>query len=92
MAVFYVDLLMTEQSNPMSPTLLEIVVVMVLVIVGWQIGVGLAPLIWRRWQRAKAQLDHIDQRVNAAAGQTARKESNHERATGIQSATDADEQ
>lgn len=76
----------------MSPTLLEIVVVIILVILGWQIGLGLAPLIWRRWQRTKAQLDQIDQVVDTAVGQTARKESNHERATGIQSATDADEQ
>lgn len=83
---------MTEQSNPMSPTLFEIVVVIVLVIVGWQIGIGLAPLIWRRWQRAKAQLDHIDQPINTGAGQTARKESNHERATGIQPSTGTDEQ
>ena len=76
----------------MSPTLLEVVAGIVIVILGWQIGIGLTPLILQRWQKAKAQLDGIDHAAPPIAGHTTRKESNDERATGIQQETGTDEQ
>ncbi len=41
----------------MSPTLLEGVVIIVILIVAWQIGIRLAPTILRAGQRAIEQLD-----------------------------------
>lgn len=45
----------------MSPTLLEAAIVLVLIILGWQIGVQLAPQVLRYWRTACRQLDQIEQ-------------------------------
>ncbi len=41
----------------MSPTLLEGVVIIVILVVAWQLGIRLAPAVLRAWQRAIEQLD-----------------------------------
>lgn len=76
----------------MSPTLLEAVAAIVIVILGWQLGIALVPLISQRWRNARAQLDKIDQASTLDVGPAARKDSKHERATGIQPEAGADEQ
>ena len=45
----------------MSPTLLEAVIVLVLLVLGWQIGIQLTPLVLRYWRTAERQLDQIDE-------------------------------
>jgi hypothetical protein len=45
----------------MSPTLLEAAIVLVLIILGWQIGVQLAPTLFRYWRTAQRQLDQSEQ-------------------------------
>ena len=76
----------------MSPTLLEAVAALVIVILGWQLGIALVPLILQRWRNARAQLDKLDQASTLDAGAAARKDRKHERAAGIQQETGADEQ
>ena len=76
----------------MSPTLLEAVAAIVIVILGWQLGIALVPLILSRWRIARAQLDQLDQAATLDAGAAAQKERKHERATGIQQETGTDEQ
>ena len=41
----------------MSPTLLEGVVILVILVVAWQLGIRLAPIIFGALQRAIEQLD-----------------------------------
>lgn len=45
----------------MSPTLLEAVIILVLLVLSWQIGIQLTPLVLRYWRTAKQQLDQIDE-------------------------------
>ncbi|MCE7983915.1 MAG: hypothetical protein DYG89_22300 [Caldilinea sp. CFX5] len=45
----------------MSPTLLEAAIVLVLIILGWQIGIQLAPQVLSYWRTARRQLDQIEQ-------------------------------
>jgi hypothetical protein len=45
----------------MSPTLLEAAIVLALIILGWQIGVQLAPQVLGYWRTAQHQLDQIEQ-------------------------------
>ena len=47
----------------MSPTLLELVVAIVLIVVAWQIGIIVAPLIMRRLRALK---DDVDEAAAAA--------------------------
>ncbi|MEZ4867200.1 MAG: hypothetical protein R3C14_38105 [Caldilineaceae bacterium] len=66
----------------MSPTLLEAVIVLALIGLGWQVGVQLAPTVLRHWQQAQAQLDQLDAPVTPQAVgpiQPNRKEVDHER-------------
>lgn len=44
----------------MSPTLLEAVIVVILLVLGWQIGIQLTPMVVRYWRTAAQQLDQID--------------------------------
>jgi hypothetical protein len=43
----------------MSPTLLEGVIALILLVVAWQIGLALAPLIFRKWRFMKHTLDDV---------------------------------
>ena len=45
----------------MSPTLLEAAIVLVLLILGWQIGIQVVPEVLRYWRTAQRQLDQIEQ-------------------------------
>lgn len=45
----------------MSPTLLEAVIVGILLVLGWQIGIQLTPMVLRYWRTAARQLDQIDE-------------------------------
>lgn len=45
----------------MSPTLLEGVIILILLLLGWQIGIQLAPRFLRYWGAAQRQLDQIAQ-------------------------------
>lgn len=45
----------------MSPTLLEAAIVLVLIILGWQIGIQIVPEVLRYWRTVQRQLDQIEQ-------------------------------
>ncbi len=49
----------------MSPTVLEIVVLIILIIVAWQLGLLLAPYILREFRSMRDSLDDIDDDVYA---------------------------
>ena len=66
----------------MSPTLLEAVMVIVLIVLGWQIGIQLGPVVWRYWQTARQQLDQIDPLPPVGPNLPSRKEASDERAHG----------
>lgn len=51
----------------MSPTLLEGVVIFILLIVAWQIGIRLAPIIFAAIERAADQLRGIDRDADRKA-------------------------
>lgn len=70
----------------MSPTLLEATIVLILIVLGWQIGVRIAPVMLTYWQAARQQLDQIeapppDQPLSSTtkSNKESNKESNHER-------------
>lgn len=69
----------------MSPTLLEATIVLILIVLGWQIGVRVAPVVLAYWQAARQQLDQIEPPPQQPLSSTAKsnkesnKESNHER-------------
>lgn len=73
----------------MSPTLLEAAIVLVLLILGWQIGIQLVPEVLRYWRTAQRQLDQIEQtddrqlEQRSPTGQTpsVTKESTNDKAT-----------
>lgn len=73
----------------MSPTLLEAAIVLVLIVLGWQIGVQLVPTFFRYWRTAQHQLDQIEQtndrhpEQSLPVGQpvSAEKESKNDKAT-----------
>lgn len=73
----------------MSPTLLEALIVIILIVLGWQIGIQLAPVVLHHWKSAQRQLDQIDQPGDQACQQppsvghvlSSRKESNDEQAS-----------
>ena len=73
----------------MSPTLLEAAIVLVLIILGWQIGIQLVPEVLRYWRTAQRQLDQIEQIDDRQPEQTASigqppslvKESKNDKAT-----------
>ena len=69
----------------MSPTLLEAAIVIVLIVLGWQIGIQLGPVVWRYWQAARQQLDQIDQLPPVGPNLPSRKEASDERANGSES-------
>lgn len=47
----------------MSPTLLEAVVAIILIIVAWQIGVALAPLILRELRSMRESFDDASEQI-----------------------------
>jgi len=49
----------------MSPTLLEGLVALILIVVAWQIGLALAPLIFREWRFWRHSLDEISNDIDA---------------------------
>jgi hypothetical protein len=53
----------------MSPTILELVVLIILIITAWQLGVVLAPIIWRELRSMKQSLDDVSDEVTAEEGQ-----------------------
>jgi len=55
----------------MSPTLLEAAIVVVLIILGWQIGIGVVPEVLRYWRSAQRQLEQIEQIDDRQREQTA---------------------
>ena len=55
----------------MSPTLLEAAIVLVLLILGWQIGIGVVPEVLRYWRTAQRQLDQIEHTDDCQREQTA---------------------
>lgn len=55
----------------MSPTLLEAAIVLVLLILGWQIGIQVVPEVLRYWRTAQRQLDQIEQRDDRQLEQSA---------------------
>lgn len=69
----------------MSPTLLEATIVLILIVLGWQIGVRVAPAVLAYWQSARQQLDQMespppDQPLSSItkSNKESNKESNHE--------------
>ena len=44
----------------MSPTLLELAVALVLLVVAWQLGVALAPIVFHKLRDMKQDLDSTD--------------------------------
>ncbi len=58
----------------MSPTLLEGVAILVMIVVAWQIGIRLAPDIMSALQRAYAQLFAADNHKSAEDNRSAPKE------------------
>ena len=70
----------------MSPTLLEATIVLILIGLGWQIGVRIAPSVFGYWQAARQQLDAIEAppvtstlSSTKKSNQESTQESNHER-------------
>ena len=70
----------------MSPTLLEATIVLILIVLGWQIGVRVAPAVLAYWQAARQQLDQIespppDQALSSTtkSNKESNRESNYER-------------
>ncbi|MCB0081921.1 MAG: hypothetical protein KDE47_13360 [Caldilineaceae bacterium] len=49
----------------MSPTLLELVIVFILIWLGWQIGIQLAPGVFRQMRAAQQQLDALEKSLPA---------------------------
>lgn len=58
----------------MSPTLLEGLAALILLVVAWQIGTQLAPLIFRALRRANTQLDRVSQDLAVSEQTTVEKE------------------
>lgn len=79
----------------MSPTLLEATIVLILIVLGWQIGVRIAPTVLTYWQTARQQIAQIEESQPAEqtlsfttlssieeSNKESNKESNHERELG----------
>lgn len=65
----------------MSPTLLEATIVLILIVLGWQIGVRIAPVVLTYWQAARQQLNQMESppaEQPLPSTQESNKESNHE--------------
>jgi hypothetical protein len=65
----------------MSPTLLEATIVLILVVLGWQIGVRIAPVVLTYWQAARQQLNQVESppaEQPLPSTKKSNKESNHE--------------
>lgn len=48
----------------MSPTLLELAVALVLLVVAWQLGVALAPLVFQKLRELMHDLDATDDAIS----------------------------
>ncbi len=48
----------------MSPTVLEVVVLIILIIVAWQLGILLAPMILREFRSMRDSLDDVSDEVD----------------------------
>lgn len=59
----------TKHHSPrikgMSPTLLEALMVIIILVVAWQIGLTLAPLIFREWRNMRRSLDEVSHDIEA---------------------------
>ncbi len=47
----------------MSPTLLELAVALVLLVVAWQLGVALAPLVFRKLRELMHDIDTVSEDI-----------------------------
>lgn len=43
----------------MTPTLLELVIAIIVIVTAWQLGLALAPSILRWWNAMPSELDHV---------------------------------